>query len=112
MPCSCYGGYAGRRRKPQVVMVVGRRWFDRVNGNTYFSASMWVDGVAAEGIDYDYGYGEHYLDMALNKLEEAGLIPPRERHSHGGREAPWRWAERTGIRLVNDVSDVRCKRDL
>lgn len=110
MTCACYGGFAGRRRKPQVVMIIGRRWFDRVNGNTYYSAQLYVDGVPVEGIPFDYGYG--YLDMGLQKLVDMGLVPPRERYSSGDIEVPWRWSERTGIKIVSSVSDVRCKKDL
>lgn len=91
----------------KTVTVIGRRWFDRTYGNTYFSAQILIDGVPVEGIDYEYGYGDQYAWEAIGKAEKAGLIPPREEG-----EPNWMWAERTGIALHCAVSDVSRKRDL
>ena len=34
-----------------------RRWRDRVNGNSYFSGRVYVDGVETVRMPFQYGYG-------------------------------------------------------
>lgn len=49
-------------------------WFDKVNGNTYFSA--WVNFKGENYfLPFQYGYGSHCEDMALKLLSDKGLIP-------------------------------------
>lgn len=57
------------------VFVDGREWFDRVNGNSYFSARVYVDGVEALRIPFQYGYGSAYEYAAADALADAGFIP-------------------------------------
>ena len=55
-----------------------REWFDRVNGNSYFSAQIVVDfGLDTEKsffIPFSYGYGDFYLWEALRILKEAKVL--------------------------------------
>lgn len=50
---------------------IGRKWFDKVNGNTYNNAKV-VDenGETVFYIGFGYGYGNHYFYRAKQKLEE------------------------------------------
>lgn len=99
---------------PKTVTIIGRRWFNRGPGNTYFSAQTWVDGEPGPSIDFEYGYGDHYLDRAFEELERAQLVPQRARHNNGSYEAPPSiWCRDVhGIKLVYSVSDVSRRRDL
>ncbi len=56
------------------VQVVAKEWFDKVNGNSYFSAQVTIekkDGTNEEfKIPFQYGYGDTFEDAAGEKLKE------------------------------------------
>ena len=97
---------------PAVIHVHGRKWFDKVNGNTYHSATVYVDGRKVHESGCVYGYGDHYLQTATEWLDRAGLLPGIEHYESGGTESLWRYCERSGIRFTYDVDQVTRKRDL
>jgi hypothetical protein len=94
------------------ITIVGKRWFDRINGNTYFSAMAFINSDQVVKIPYEYGYGDHYIDRIFDEMEKAGYCPDREHYSNGSKEAFWRYCERKGIHKGTFVSDVKRKRDL
>ena len=59
-----------------------KTWWDRVNGNTYFSGHIVIDyGMETEKtilMPFQYGYGTHSEWMAKTALQEAGFIPRDE----------------------------------
>jgi len=96
------------------IIVEGRKWFDKINGNTYHSANVIVttnQGVELLKVPYQYGYGDQYLQSAFDELEKAGFVK-LERYSSGASEAPWRWAEDHKVTLVYSAVDVARKKDL
>lgn len=93
------------------LTILGRRWFDRINGNTYFSAKALIDGKPAGEIRFQYGYGNQYEHEMFAKLQQDGLLADVERYAHG-LESPWRWCERNKITYHAEVTDVARKRDL
>ena len=54
------------------------RWFDKVNGNTYHSARIQrtKDGKTIVA-PFQYGYGDHYRQSALQAMFEAGWLPKK-----------------------------------
>jgi len=87
------------------IRIEGRRWFDRVNGNTYHSARVYVDGELTLAVPFQYGYGDQYMWTAWSALvEKRGLDV--ERYHSGGMESPWRWGERHGVKVSYDAADV------
>ena len=92
----------------KIIVVNGRRWFDRRWGNTYHSVEVNVNGDFVGSVDFDYGYGDHYLTNAHAILEK---VYPEYKEAYEG-EALWRAVERNGDKLVNFVTDVSRKRDL
>lgn len=57
------------------VFVDGREWFDRINGNSYFSARIYVDGKEVARVPFQYGYGSAYEYAAAWALQDLGLLP-------------------------------------
>lgn len=53
--------------------VIAKKWFDKVNGNTYHSVRCvrHKDNAIVVGF-YRYGYGEHYKQTALSVMYDAG----------------------------------------
>ena len=58
--------------------VHAKEWFDKLNGNSYFAATVIIDiGLDSEKtikIPFDYGYGDFYLYAAFKELKAVGLI--------------------------------------
>lgn len=70
------------KRKLRVIRftVVAKKWFDKVNGNTYHSVRCvrCRDGAIVVG-QFQYGYGEHYRQTALQAMAEAKWLPKKYR---------------------------------
>jgi hypothetical protein len=65
--------------KIQTVDVNVREWWDRINGNHYFSGLITInygmpDAIALK-IPFGYGYGNHSEYVALEILTKAGYFP-------------------------------------
>lgn len=99
-------------KKGDNLTIIGRRWFDRINGNTYFSAVALVNGVQVAEIPFEYGYGNQYEDSMFNLLYKMGYCADRETYSNGGSEALWVYCNRKGITKYVTHSDVNRKKDL
>jgi len=52
-----------------------REWFDKINGNSYFSARIWINGGQVAILPFQYGYGDQFIYEAQRKLIELGFIP-------------------------------------
>lgn len=101
-----------RKAKIKVIVIIGRRWFDRANGNTYHTSSVYVDGAAVPCPGIAYGYGTAYQTTAETCLEAAGYMPGRLSYPSGGGEGIWYYCDRLGISLISEVSNVGRKADL
>lgn len=88
------------------LFVEGREWFDKVNGNSYFSARLWVDGGQVAILPFQYGYGEQFLYEAQKKLLELGYLP-----QEGKNASLWSIAENLGFDFYSSKSETN-KRDM
>lgn len=57
-------------KKSDVVLVQGRRWFDKVNGNTYHSATVYVNNEEVAREPFQYGYGDSYQYTGLELINK------------------------------------------
>lgn len=66
----------------KTIDVTAKEWFDKVNGNSYFSARVvlnyGMDDAVSFAIPFQYGYGDHYIDTAQQELRKRGLIEYRD----------------------------------
>lgn len=56
----------------KTYFILGAKWFDKVNGNTYFNARV-IDGETGETLFYtgfQYGYGSQYAYEAREQLRK------------------------------------------
>lgn len=95
-------------KKIKSITVLGRRWFDRINGNTYCSAKILINGKPALVVPWEYGYGDHYLDLAGQALEKKLGI---KKYPYSGTMPLWRYCEERKIAFHYEVADG-LKRDL
>ena len=58
--------------------VIAKKWFDKINGNTYHSVRCirCKDNDVVTG-HFQYGYGEHYKQTALEIMCLAGWFPKK-----------------------------------
>jgi hypothetical protein len=75
-----------------------RRWRDKVNGNTYFSARIYADGVLVATLPFQYGYGSQAEWCALESI--AG---PAEDRTRGPLSV---WCRDRGIELNVEYADA------
>ena len=58
-------------KKINTLQIVGRRWFQKTYGNTYHAVKVYVnDEILVK--DFCYGYGNQYLQTAIELLQKAG----------------------------------------
>lgn len=94
---------------PKQITLIGRRWHQRLYGNTYHTTEIFIDGVLVHKTPKQYGYGDQYRDSGLEWLIGQRHLPARaEWHHRVSREV----FEKAGITLACSVSDVRRERDL
>lgn len=66
---------ASQAKIERSLFIECREWFDKVNGNSYFSARIWVDGGQVAILPFQYGYGDQFIYEAQKKLLELGYLP-------------------------------------
>jgi hypothetical protein len=66
-------------RKPKLrsIFVEAREWFDKVNGNTYFSARVFVNGKLEGYLPLQLGYESQFEYEATKWLLDNGFIRER-----------------------------------
>lgn len=89
------------------VRILGLRWFDRANGNTYFSAVAIVNGEIVVKTKFEYGYESQYADSTARKLAKLGFLPGLQ-----DMESASGYCQRNGITYSQEATDVPRRRDL
>lgn len=90
-----------------VLTIHAKEWFDRANGNSYFSAYATINGEFAVKIPFEYGYGEHYQDCVFYELVKLGILDKDHEF-----ESLWQACLRLEIKLVSDKVRVSRRKDL
>lgn len=95
-------------KKNDNVTVIGRRWFDRVYGNTYHSVEVYVNGELVGSNPFEYGYDNQYEQTAGDILAKNFKLPfPNDGLYH----SLWQ-LKNYGVKFISSVSDVERKKDL
>jgi hypothetical protein len=95
-------------KENDTVTLFARKWFDKVNGNTYHSVQIFVNGDLAGQNDFEYGYGDQYEQTAKELLEKAYIIPNPE---PGIYYSLYRLRS-AGINYVSNVTPVSSRKAL
>jgi hypothetical protein len=90
--------------KNATITVIGRRWFERVNGNTYHSCEVYVNGEEVGTVPFTYGYGNQWEYTGLDILKGKYKVPEDV-------SALWKLKDH-GYKLVLSCTDVNRKKDL
>lgn len=62
------------------ILIEGKEYFDKLNGNSYFSSKVYFNGELAFSLPYQYGYWDSFEFEALKKLKELNLISTVEKY--------------------------------
>lgn len=92
----------------ETIEIRAKEWFDRVNGNSYFSCvvsvNRWAESAESRVVllcPMQYGYGEHYLTAARNALLDAGFMV-------GEGIGLVRWCRENGVPLYHSI-EQKCR---
>ena len=90
------------------IDVTAFEWFDKVNGNSYFAGHVTIDfGMETERtytMPYQYGYGDHYRDMAFELLQNNGEVPKQK-----DMTSYWRYYQDNNI-VARHTKHENCKK--
>lgn len=99
----------------KTIDIQAKEWFDRANGNSYFSARVTLNyGLPDEKticLPFQYGYGDHFNDVAGRELLRLGLVPLTQ-YGNGSVESLWRYCRENGIVLRSNKQEKCLKRDV
>jgi hypothetical protein len=91
--------------KSKFYVVNAKRWFDKVNGNTYHSVRVYENGKLLGENLFEYGYESAYMQTALDILHKVGIATKFN--------VMWHFADSIGREKVLAIcNDVTRKRDL
>lgn len=88
-------------KKIENMRIEAKRWFQRSYGNTYHTVKVFVNNEVLES-DITYGYGNHYLQTAVELLRDNGYDIP----SDNGK------AYSIVIKYDHAAEDVKRRKDL
>jgi hypothetical protein len=88
------------------ITVIGRKWRDEINGNTYHTVEVWHNGVLLKPVaeTYQYGYGNQFEFTAMAILVEKGICK--------GSVPYLSWLPKEKFIVVISVTQVMRKKDL
>lgn len=95
-------------------VVIARRWFDKVNGNTYHSVEVYRDGVLLERVPFVYGYGEQYDQTAAEIIKKHCPRIWKAAEQKAGYPLPYATSlnRYSKHKVTKSVTDVERKKDL
>jgi len=101
--------------KIKTIDLYCKEWFDKLNGNSYFSCNITLNyGMKNEKsytLPFQYGYGEHYIDMSNQYLINNNIIKG-ERNENGSFTPLWRYCRENNVILRTYKKENCLKREL
>ena len=95
--------------KIKTIDINAREWFDKINGNSYFSAEIVLNfglkDVKTIKLPFQYGYGEQYEYASFEELKKVLNIKT-------DIKVLWRYCEENKIILRTNKQENCLKRDL
>lgn len=98
--------------KIKTIDINALEWFIRGAGNSYFAATITMNFGMKDAksilLPFQYGYGDHYLDMAMRELIIQKFIKGAEFYKNGGSESLWNYCDRKKI-ILRYSKQTYCK---
>jgi hypothetical protein len=93
--------------KPKSIFVLGKRWHDKRNGNTYHRVRVFVNDNEIGTSKVTYGYEDAYIQTATALLKEKGYLK-----SMPETTMLYRYCQQNGIDCTIQYKDVKTEREL
>ena len=93
-----------------ILEVHAKEWFDKVNGNSYFSARVTLDDIEVARLPYQYGYGSQNESEAFNELKTLAL--PQLAPITDKDYSLSAWCRDNDIKLITSKQEGCLKRDM
>lgn len=78
--------------------IICSKWWDKPNGNTYFTVKIIIDDSMVIFLPFQYGYENHYLTVTFDELEKMNLLPiEREVYPNGKEYDLYNYCKRNNI---------------
>ena len=95
--------------KIKTIDINAKEWFDKVNGNSYFSAEIVLNFGLKDfkiiKLPFQYGYGDQYEYESFKEIKEVLNLKT-------DTNALWRYCKENKIILRNNKQENCLKRDL
>lgn len=99
----------------KTIDIQANEWYDKVNGNSYFSAIITLNyGMKTEKhfcLPFQYGYGDHYIDVCHRKLIELNYIN-NEGYKNASYTPLWQYTRDNNIILRTNKKENCLKKEL
>lgn len=99
-------------KKGDSIVIIGRKWFDKSRGSTYFSAVGLINGIEKVNIPYDYGYDNHYVEQVFKQLRESGYITNAIQYPNHCHQSLSEYCKENDITLYYTAANVSKRKDL
>ena len=101
-----------KTRQIKTIDVNAKEWFDKINGNSYFSMNITVNFGKKNEVSFyvpmQYGYGSHYMHQAFKAIKkELNCFKAIERNV-----SYWRAYEKYNIIARHSMRENCLKREL
>lgn len=97
--------------KIKTIDVQAKEWFDKINGNSYFSAvitlNFGMEDQKTIGVPFQYGYGDTYRQEAFEQLVKDGYIFPTDK-----QHTLWQYCQDNNIILRHSKKEKCLKREV
>lgn len=95
----------------KTIDVQAKEWFDRLNGNSYFSAiatiNFGMEDQKVINVPFQYGYGDSYIHASFEQLQKDGIL-----NDNITIYAPWRYCEANNIILRHNKKEKCLKSEV
>lgn len=101
------------KTKIQTIDITALEWFDKINGNSYFAGTVTINYGLPDSrsfnMPFQYGYGDHYKDIAAKVLEQDNQLPGYVHNKNGSTERLWNYCDRNKI-ILRATKHENCKK--
>lgn len=99
-------------KKVRTITIIGYKWFDKVNGNTYFAGHGLVNGEVVVAAPFQYGYGNQFEYEIFEEIKKTGMLGSIKK-ALADTSPPWTYCKKRGISYyANNPPYVHYKRYL
>lgn len=96
-----------QQKRFKMIIIDGRRWFQKTYGNTYHTVTVTIDGVSTTSGQH-YGYGDQYRQTAFDMLQERGYFKGYTYNTF----CSWCYEEKNRSKIHFTCADVKREMDL